>query len=201
MRLRPVGPRAVLVEVDGHTQALALADWVRHCAVPAAEVVPGATTVLLDGLAAGAQARLRQALDRWTSEETPPAGRTVTVAVEYDGEDLDDVAARWGTDRDGVAARHQAQEYVAAFCGFAPGFAYLAGLPAALALPRLETPRSRIPAGSVGLADAWCGIYPTSSPGGWRLLGRTDAQLWDVRRREPALLAPGTRVRFVTALP
>ena len=81
------------------------------------------------------------------------------------------------------------------FCGFAPGFAYLAGLD--VAVSRLETPRTRVPAGSVGLAGTWCGIYPTASPGGWRIIGRTDAVLWDVDRDPPASLVPGTRVRFV----
>ncbi|GFJ90481.1 hypothetical protein Prum_041230 [Phytohabitans rumicis] len=86
-----------------------------------------------------------------------------------------------------------------AFCGFAPGFAYLAGLPASWAVPRLASPRPRVPAGSVGLAGEYAGIYPTASPGGWRLVGRTDAVLFDVRRDPPALLAPGTRVRLVPA--
>ena len=199
VRLRPAGPRAVLVEVEGHAQALALADWARRIGVAATEIVPGATTVLFDGLASDGAARLRLALDRWAPDAASPAARAVTVAVDYGGPDLDDVAGRWGTDPDGVVARHQAQEYVAAFCGFAPGFAYLAGLPTELAVPRLETPRSQVPAGSVGLADAWCGVYPSASPGGWRLIGRTDASLWEPGRSQPALLAPGTRVRFVTA--
>ena len=86
---------------------------------------------------------------------------------------------------------------MAAFCGFAPGFAYLTGLPDELAVPRRQTPRTRVPVGSVALAGSWCGVYPTASPGGWQLLGHTDAPLWDVDRPQPALLAPGTRVRFV----
>ena len=98
-----------------------------------------------------------------------------------------------------MVARHGEVEFVSAFCGFAPGFAYLAGLPEKYAVPRLDSPRSRVPAGAVGLAGAWCGVYPTASPGGWRLLGRTDATLWDPDRSRPALLAPGTRVRFVPA--
>jgi KipI family sensor histidine kinase inhibitor len=83
------------------------------------------------------------------------------------------------------------------FCGFAPGFAYCAGLPDRLAVPRLGTPRTRVPAGSVAVAGTWTGVYPTVSPGGWRLLGTTDAELWQVDRDPPALLPPGTRVRFV----
>ena len=98
-----------------------------------------------------------------------------------------------------MVARHGGIEFVSAFCGFAPGFAYLAGLPEEYAVPRLDSPRSRVPVGSVGLAGSWCGVYPSESPGGWRLLGHTDLTLWDPDRSEPALLAPGTRVRFVPA--
>jgi KipI family sensor histidine kinase inhibitor len=86
-----------------------------------------------------------------------------------------------------------------AFSGFAPGFAYLAGLPDDWAVPRLATPRPKVPAGSVGLAGAYAGIYPTASPGGWRLVGRTETVLFDVRRDPPALLTPGTGVRLVRA--
>ena len=92
--------------------------------------------------------------------------------------------------------RHADIEFVVAFCGFSPGFAYLAGLPSELAVPRLDTPRTKVPAGAVGLAGTWCATYPTASPGGWRLIGRTDARLWNAGREQPALLPPGTRVRF-----
>jgi KipI family sensor histidine kinase inhibitor len=88
-------------------------------------------------------------------------------------------------------------ELTVAFCGFAPGFAYLRGLSPAWAVPRLDAPRPRVPAGSVALAGEYAGIYPTAAPGGWRLVGRTDATLFDVRREPPALLAPGTRVSLV----
>jgi len=84
-----------------------------------------------------------------------------------------------------------------AFCGFTPGWAYLAGLPEELAVPRLDTPRAKVPAGSVGLADRYAGIYPTASPGGWRLIGHTDVTLFQPDRTPPALLVPGTRVRLV----
>lgn len=195
MQLRPVGRTALLAEVEDATQAVALAGWARAARVDAVEIVPGAASVLFDGTqdAAALAERLRD----WRPGGPAPSGDVVEVPVEYDGPDLDDVAAAWGTDRAGVAERHAAVEYVAAFCGFAPGFSYLAGLPAPLAVPRLPSPRARVPAGAVGLAGSWCGIYPTASPGGWRLIGRTDAPLWDVDRDPPALLPPGTRVRFV----
>ncbi len=177
--------------------ARSLAAYARAVGVPADEVVPGACSVLFDGL--GDLEALAGLLVGWTPGAAADPGVLVEVPVVYDGADLEDVAARWGTDVDGVVSRHAATEFVSAFCGFAPGFAYLAGLPEEHAVPRLDSPRTRVPAGSVGLAGAWCGVYPSASPGGWRLLGRTDLRLWDPDRSRPALLEPGTRVRFVPA--
>lgn len=195
MQLRPVGRSAVLAEVADATQALDLATWSRAAGLDAVEVVPAARTVLFDGVADPVALGVR--LREWTPSGAVPVGDRVEVPVVYDGPDLAFVAELWGTDVDGVVARHTGIEFVAAFCGFAPGFSYLAGLSPELAVPRLESPRPRVPAGSVGLADSWCGVYPTASPGGWRLLGRTDAALWDQTRAQPALLPPGTRVVFV----
>jgi KipI family sensor histidine kinase inhibitor len=115
----------------------------------------------------------------------------------YDGADLADVAAHWGVSPAAAVALHSAIEYRVAFCGFAPGFAYLTGLPADRAVPRRATPRAAVPAGSVGLAGRYTGVYPSVSPGGWQLIGRTAERLWDTAREPAALLAPGTRVRFV----
>ena len=195
IRLLRVGARAVLAEVADTSQALSLADWARSTGVNAEDIVPGATTVLFDGLAAIDE--LRAALDGWSPDASRDPGELVEVPVTYDGADLEHVARVWGTDVAGVVQRHTAVEFVAAFCGFAPGFAYLAGLPEELAVSRLDSPRASVPAGSVGLAGPWCGVYPTSSPGGWRLIGRTELPLWRPERADPALLAPGTRVRFV----
>ena len=195
MHLHPVGRSAVLAEVADATEALDLATWARDAGVEAVEVVPAAQTVLFDGVAD--PAALTALLRSWAPSGELPDGERVEVPVVYDGPDLSFVAEEWRTDVDGVVARHSGVEYVAAFCGFAPGFSYLSGLPPELAVPRLGSPRSRVPAGSVGLAGGWCGVYPTASPGGWRLLGRTDATLWDPTRDRPALLPPGTRVVFV----
>lgn len=123
----------------------------------------------------------------------------VEVPVRYDGTDLPTVAHHWDVAVPTVVRRLVATEFRVAFCGFAPGFAYLTGLPAGLAVPRLPTPRPRVPAGSVALAGPYAGIYPTASPGGWLLVGHTDLRLFDVHADPPARLAPGTRVRLVPA--
>ena len=121
------------------------------------------------------------------------------MPTTYDGDDLDDVARLWEMTRDEVVATHTGTELVVAFCGFAPGFPYCTGLPEHLSVPRLDSPRAQVPAGSVGLAGPFTGVYPSASPGGWRLIGRTDLSLWEPDRDPPATLAPGTRVRFVVA--
>jgi KipI family sensor histidine kinase inhibitor len=130
---------------------------------------------------------------------TTPA-RIVEIPVRYGGafgEDLDTAATELGITPDALAAGHRDALYTVAIIGFAPGFPYLSGLDPALALPRLATPRTRVPAGSVGIGGAQTGIYPRESPGGWRLIGRTPLTLFDPLRASPSLLAPGDRVRFV----
>jgi KipI family sensor histidine kinase inhibitor len=126
--------------------------------------------------------------------------RVVDIPVHYggtDGADLDAVAAHAGLVLEEVIARHAAVEYRVAMLGFAPGFPYLLGLDPLLAMPRLDTPRLQVAAGSVGIGGLQTGIYPRSGPGGWRIIGRTDATLFDATRASPALLAPGDRVRLV----
>jgi len=191
--VRAYGPRAALVDVDSAAEAAALADWARVHGVVADEIVPAAATVLFDGVDATALGAL---LAGWRPGSAPVAGAFVEIPVAFDGPDLEEVAVQWGVSADEVVARLVSYELTSAFCGFAPGFAYLAGLPQELAVSRRETPRTRVEAGAVALAGAWCGIYPSASPGGWRIVGHTDAVLWDVDREPPALLAPGTRVRL-----
>ncbi|MYT28924.1 MULTISPECIES: 5-oxoprolinase subunit PxpB [unclassified Streptomyces] len=197
----PVGEHGLLIELARAEDAEALhAELLRRAAdgrLPAVrEIVPAARTVFLDGLAdPGA---LAVELPGW--HLPPPAAgdrAAVEIPVHYDGPDLADVAALWGVSADEVVRRHSATAFRVAFCGFAPGFGYLTGLPEHLHVPRRENPRTRVPVGSVGLAGPYTGVYPRSSPGGWQLIGRTEAVLWDPRREPAALLAPGTPVRFV----
>ena len=125
------------------------------------------------------------------------AGPTVEIPVTYDGPDLADVAALTGLTPAEVVAAHTGRPWRVGFGGFAPGFAYRVDGDPRLAVPRRREPRTTVPAGSVALAGAFSGVYPRSSPGGWQLIGRTDAVLWDADRPEPALLVPGAWVRFV----
>lgn len=200
MRALPVGDRALLVEVstDGEAQALH-ADLVRRRAegsLSVREIVPAARTVLLDGL--DDPVRLAEQLAASQVPPVPPhAGEIVEIPVRYDGPDLAEVAAHWDVSPHEVARIHAAAEFRVAFCGFAPGFGYLTGLPARYEVPRRATPRTTVPAGAVGLAGPYTGVYPRPSPGGWQLIGTTDAVLWDHARVPAALLSPGTRVRFV----
>lgn len=138
-----------------------------------------------------------------TSDEPSAAGggtRTVEIPVLYGGDegpDLEPAAAELGMSPAELAKKHAAATYTVAMIGFAPGFPYLLGLDPSLALPRLETPRTSVPAGSVGIGGAQTGIYPRESPGGWRLIGRTPLTLFDPCADRPSLLSPGDRVRFV----
>ena len=198
LSVHPVGSDALLVDCADLAEAMALHAEARRRDVSARDVVPGARTVLFDGVAD--PAALSDQIHSWRLEAgASVAGDLVELPTSYDGPDLDDVAKRWEMTRDEVVATHRGTEFVVAFCGFAPGFAYCSGLPDRLAVPRLDSPRTKVPAGSVGLAGAFTGVYPTASPGGWRVIGTTTAPLWDADRESPALLAPGTRVRFVDA--
>jgi KipI family sensor histidine kinase inhibitor len=156
-----------------------------------------------DPLEAAARWLQQQSFDGETTGAQP---RLVEIPVVYggtEGPDLEAVAAHAGLPSRDVIQRHAAREYTVAMLGFAPGFPYLTGLDPALAMPRLETPRTRVAAGSIGIGGAQTGIYPRPGPGGWRIIGRTGAVLFDPLRTSPALLLPGDRVRFqpVSALP
>jgi KipI family sensor histidine kinase inhibitor len=198
VRLYPYGDRAVLAEVAGAAEVLALR--AAAAGLPGTgETVPGARTLLVPfDPAVTTAARVRAALISAAAAPADhrPPGAAVELDVRYDGADLAAVAAESGLDPAEVVRRHTAVEYTVAFCGFSPGFAYLDGLDPALYVARLAEPRTAVPAGAVAIAGGFTGVYPRASPGGWRLLGRTDADLWDLARTPPALLPPGTRVRF-----
>jgi inhibitor of KinA len=134
-----------------------------------------------------------------TAGDSGGAGRTLEIPVVYGGEygpDLADVAALNHLGEDEVVAIHAAGTYLVFMLGFMPGFPYLGGLSPRIAAPRLATPRTVVPAGSVGIAGEQTGIYPTESPGGWRIIGRTPVRLFDASASPPALFAAGDLVRF-----
>lgn len=202
MRFLRAGRAALLVECADTEEVVGL-----HAALRVnwpdglVDAVPAALTLLVsfrDGATTGD--RLATHL-RGLSVEAGRAApaRTVQIPVTYNGADLTEVAQLTGLDADEVVRRHLAGDYQVAFCGFAPGFAYLVGGDPALRVARRSTPRTRVPAGSVALAAQFTGVYPRQGPGGWQLIGRTEAVLWDLGSEPPALLAPGTRVRFSEA--
>ncbi len=206
-RVLPYGDRAVLVEPGAADDLAALARAIGTLPAPGiVDVVPAACTVLVVVDPRRTEPRVVTDLVLGLAPAPDPSPADAGVAVDtadvvvidvvYDGDDLDLVAAHAGIDVAEVIRRHEASRYRSRFCGFAPGFAYLSGGDPCLTVPRLATPRTRVPAGSVALAAGWCGVYPREMPGGWLLIGRTDAPLWDLSRERPALLAPGTNVRF-----
>ena len=203
MKVRVAGERGLLVEVEDLEMVHRLHAALRELDPPGVvELVPAYRTVLIVADPGQAEA-LDELADRLPGLELPPAeavaGETVEIPVRYDGEDLPEVAGLTGLEPDEVVRRHTAPEYTVAFLGFSPGFPYLVGLDPALEVPRRDTPRTSIPAGSVGLAGNQTGIYPTATPGGWQLIGRTELTLFDSARDPPALLAPGTSLRFTVA--
>jgi KipI family sensor histidine kinase inhibitor len=198
VKLRRAGRDGLLVELDSLDQVMRLTAELRHRAPPGlAEVVPAARTVLLTGQGL---AELAAELPGWPLPALPEVPHaTIDIPVSYDGPDLAEACARAGLSRDELIALHTGAALVVAFHGFSPGFAYLAGLPDRLHVPRRATPRTQVAAGSVGLAGEFTGVYPRASPGGWQIIGHTKLPLWDETRDPPSPLTPGTRVRFVPA--
>ena len=198
MRVLPCGDRALLVEVTDLRAVTALRVALERAPLTGQqELVPAARTLLvvLDRAPMDTDVATLRRLRPDRSHDAAP-GPLVEIAVAFDGPDLDEVARLAGRSVPALVAELTGAELTVAFGGFAPGFGYLSGLPSSLHVPRRATPRTRVPAGSVGLAGPFAGIYPTASPGGWQLVGRTDAVLFDVDRDPPALLHPGVRVHL-----
>ncbi|MCX2747324.1 5-oxoprolinase/urea amidolyase family protein [Arthrobacter sp. MI7-26] len=196
---RWAGPRALLVELSDLASVLAFHSRLLAEPLPGQlDAIAAAATVLLKfGTHAEALAA-RAAVGHVDLHEVPQENpRQVTIEVVYDGEDLAEVGMLTGLGADGVVAAHAGQLWTAAFGGFAPGFAYLLGENHTLDVPRRSSPRTAVPAGSVALGGTFSAVYPRQSPGGWQLIGRTTAVLWDLERESPALVRPGDRVRYV----
>ena len=192
MRILPCGDTAVLLDCADLAEArgwfAALSDH--------AEVVLGASSVLVRGEPSALRALVGRSAP---APSVSTGGRTIDIPVTYDGPDLGEVARSTGLSVDEVVAAHTGTPWTVAFGGFAPGFSYLVDGDPRLRVPRRPTPRTTVPAGSVGLAGQFSGVYPRASPGGWQLIGRTEAVLWDSGREPPALLGAGSTVRFVIA--
>ncbi|HSV65570.1 MAG TPA: allophanate hydrolase subunit 1 [Mycobacteriales bacterium] len=196
--LRYVGDRAVLLETDGAAaahQVRSRLERARPDGVVESVVGAAGLLVLLDPARCDLAALRRAAATPSTTDGARPV--TVHIPVDYDGADLAEVAELSGLTIEQVVARHAVPTYTVAFLGFAPGFGYLSGLDPALRVARRDSPRQRVPAGSVAIAGEYAAVYPRDTPGGWRLLGRTDVAMFDPDQDPPALLAPGTPVRFV----
>lgn len=218
LRFLPAGDTAWLIELPDLPHTLALFEALqaaRQTALQAAPplsplaalhtLAPAARTLLLEwdahaASAASVAAAVRlaaQGLGARTAAPASAAARHVDIPVDYRGQDLEALAEHLGISRAELIERHTGCDYQAAFAGFAPGFVYLTGGHACFAqVPRLATPRTRVPAGSVALAGHFSAVYPKDSPGGWQLIGATPLAMWDLRRSEPALVQPGFRVRF-----
>jgi KipI family sensor histidine kinase inhibitor len=199
------GDQALLLEFDSTAEVLAWHDVLCDADVlGVVDVVPASRTVLVkldgpryQGIARQQLSRLRMAQDAPAKAKSPgDGGVDVVIDVLYDGDDLDEVARLTGMTARDVVAAHTGSPWRVGFAGFAPGFGYLVGGDERLTVPRRSEPRTAVPAGSVGLAGEFSGVYPRQSPGGWQLIGRTSADLWDVDRDPPALLTPGTWVQF-----
>lgn len=189
MRLLSCGDHAVLLDCGSLDEA---SGW--FAALADLDPILGAQTVLVRGDPAKLRAKVAE------RKPKPPTAETdadeVVITVDYDGPDLGEVSTLTGLDEAAVVTAHTATRWTVGFGGFAPGFAYLTGGDPRLHVPRRATPRAKVPAGSVGLAGEFSGVYPRSSPGGWQLIGHAEVELFDVERNPPALLQPGMRVRF-----
>lgn len=195
--IRPFGEAAFLVDADGPEAAQGLRRTLMADPLDGVTgLVPGRASLLVEFDAFVVDPAALEALLASVAPGPPALGRERRIPVIYDGPDLAEVAELVGLSESAVIEAHASGAHSVLFGGFAPGFAYLGGLPKSWRIPRLATPRTRTPAGSVGVADGMTGVYPAVLPGGWRLIGRTPVTLFDPRRGPPVYLEPGDRVRF-----
>lgn len=202
MRFLPAGSTGMLVELSSLDDVLALyAALLDNWPPGVIDIVPAAYTVFLDlDTAVTAPTDVEHAVSALSPRHgVRPEGKTVEVPVSYEGTDLDEVADMTGLGVDRLIQRHTSESWTVAFCGFAPGFAYMVGSQYDWNVPRRTSPRTTVPQGAVALASSFASVYPQSSPGGWQLIGSTELTVFDLDREPPVLLTPGTHVRFVDA--
>ncbi|KAJ5114072.1 allophanate hydrolase subunit 2-domain-containing protein [Penicillium angulare] len=202
MRFLPVNSTSILVELEDLDDTLALLSSLQTSTlIGIKEIIPAARTLLIhyQPEQVTAEQLANEISKRELSANPSCSNELIEMPVCYDGEDLEHVAYLTKLSVEEVIRRHSKSEFTVAFCGFAPGFAYLTGGDPALNVPRHTDPRTVIPAGSVALAGSFSGVYPQSSPGGWQLIGKTSVKIWDLSRSPCALFQPGNRVRFVKA--
>ncbi len=195
------GDQALMLPCGSTAEVLAWVDALRAAALPGVvDIVPAARTVLVKLDNPRRQGVTRQGLRkmRVTADAAAPAHGSADVMIDvvYDGPDLAAVAGHTGLTTAQVISAHTSTLWRVGFNGFAPGFAYLVDGDARLRVPRRSEPRTSVPAGSVALAGEFSAVYPRQSPGGWQLIGRTDAVLWDLEAPAPALLTQGMWVQF-----
>lgn len=198
LAVRPVGTTAVLAELSGLHDVLALQALLLEQPLPGqVDVLAAAETVMVKADSPAAARRMAaRLLEMDLTVQSHAEGKMVQIETVYDGDDLAEVGRLTGLGADGVIAAHTGQVWTVAFGGFAPGFSYMVGENQVLEVPRRSSPRTAVPAGSVALAGNYSAVYPRKSPGGWQLIGRTAAHMWDLSREQPALAAPGDRVQF-----
>lgn len=200
MKLLPAGDTALLVELGDLEEVLSLyAQLDEDLPDGVVDMVPAAATLLLtlDPARTDVERLSRTVSTLTVGTHSRSAAGEVEIPVVYDGEDLADVGRLTGLGERGVVEAHTATPWTVAFCGFAPGFGYMVGGDERLRVPRRDNPRTRVPAGAVAIAGEFASVYPRESPGGWQLIGRTTLEVWDIGREPPALLVPGTTVRYV----
>ncbi len=202
-RLLPAGDRAVLLHTGDLATTLAVAAHLRQARIPEVEdLIPASETVLVR-LAAGVDIvelgdrLLTVATSATVEADDEGGGHPLVIPVRYDGPDLADVSSATGLSIQEIIQAHTGTPWRAAFVGFAPGFAYLAGGDRRLTVPRRAESRSSVAAGSVGLAGEFSAVYPRQSPGGWQVIGFTQRVLWDIDAEPPAAIQPGNWVQFV----